>query len=973
MIICLRPGGRILPGSWLRLSNRRCRIPLPARGFNTKLGRSGSSAESSPVHPYITRASRSRATRIPCPVPRSERTDIAKWVVFLDKYLPADLRAHHTDTPEDELPNEPEQCQAILQLLFQARSLMNFDLLTYMGLKLGRWQAVRALVDKLLDNMEALRSKHPDLGGLPSNINWGETGLSFDEITEDKRYPTLSLSVQEEANYQTLESYDSYSEEPVLGARMGETNLRVGTMEELWQTLGYFIIEAADLPPDESRAVMRQFYSILARLHNLGYIPKDVYKEAPNGGEISPLRPPIIHLLTTRIMSTLTDTILEANMEKLAVSTGQRPSMQLLRSSERQLGFGVWLELVLWCCVEGGYAREAAWILQHVRKRSKEWKVASFANLLKINGPVDRRKIDYQDTWEHCGKFATSPGREIAKGPFLGMGERTITHEVVLAVMDGLANTVRTGVSFRGDSVRQVWERLGLLRGILQKNQLTVRSGLVNYLIMRILEAGGIVVEVKPQSLDLLLNVAPSMATADELDISLEELLRLLRKGAMPRNSGFILGLYHYTLNAYAATGHISGTIDVLEKLVGTVDYNKVLMIRQSILESKYLIKAHNVRKTKFSFSSKLSRETSLFSGLQIPSSSLAVLLNLLTDSKVFSLASWMVNPRESVGPIISTGMYSDEVLSPALIHFATETKNSALLSNVLESLPRPLPENILHPLLDYRIANFQWKHTLELLMYLRHVKRILWEPKNVASLAAAIIRLDQPSDRFTQFTSQENHDQTLRQERNFIPDQMLYQFQNIFQSIGSPSLSHICETAKLKWQGQIDPLCYIPADAFRTLLSAVVEVHGCIAGRELYDKWCMYPATPRAQRINSGGNTTLYFSSHLDPEAGGVEPYFKSHWHAWRDRKLVMPDLSVVRTIALGALSEQNKHEKSSTNDVAEGVTSVLDWCVGMFFDLGLSEREVDRELDGHLTRARGRIRREKDALIVNSAAGSD
>ncbi|EER26522.1 hypothetical protein CPC735_006940 [Coccidioides posadasii C735 delta SOWgp] len=989
MVICLRPAGRILLGHRFRFSNRKCQALFSFRGFNARSISSGPSVNNPSSHPYTVRPPRSRAKHLRCPVPRSERTDIAKWIPFLDRFLPSHLREGSVDCLEDGVRSEAEQCQAILQLLFQARSFMNFDLLAYMGFKMNRWNAVRALVDKLLDNAEALRSKHAGRNDLPSNIDWKSMGRSFDEITGDELYRTLAISVQGSTDFRSLDSYDSYSEEPILGTRMGETNLRVGTMEELWQSLGYFIIEAADMRQEESALIMHHFYYIVARLHNLDYIPSNVYKDTPIRGSYPLLRPPAMHLLSTRIMTILTDTMLEARMEELSTSTDQQSSMEWLRSSKTELGFGVWLEFILWCCVEGGYAREAAWILQSTRNRSKEWKVASFARLLKTIGPIDPKKIDHHDTWEQCGNSSRISTMGRPKGSFLGMGERTITHEVVVAVMDGLTNAVRTGVGFRGDSAPHVWERLGLLRGLLNKNMLYVGAGFVNYLIMRILEAGGIVAEVKPQALELLLDVSPSITTADELEMPLEKLAELSNKGVIPNKSAMILGLYHYTLNAYASSGHISGTIDVLEKLVAAVDYTRIHMIRQSIMESRYVTKAYNVRKSSLKTplnNGSNDHEMSPLGRLQLPPSSLSLLLSVFTNSRAFSLASWVVNPRESAGPIIPSDMYRDEVLAPTLIQFATATNNSHLLSNVLERVARPWPVSILHHMLDYRIANFRWKHALELLVQLRDVERIQWVPNNVATLAATIIKLDQPDNLLPQFSSSEDQRQALEQathiltymlegkfsaredfskERDFHPAQMLYQLHRIFKSAGSPALLDVCTKVKLKWQRPVESSCYVPANAFRTLIAAVVEVYGSAAGRQLYTKWCMYPATPRARRIDSGGNTRLFYSSQLNPETGGVVPIFDSRWHAGNAGKLVMPNLDIVRTIALCALKDQTdlttKSKEASPEVTDESVTSVLNWCMRVFFDLGLTDREVDRELDGYLTRIRDRLRREQ------------
>src|SRR5262249_16798720 len=157
------------------------------------------------------------------------------------------------------------QCQAILQLLYQARTLMNFDLLAYLGIQLDRWQAVHEIIKKLLDNAQRLQSS-PSRGYLPSNVDWASLG-SFARITEDQWRLEEPVPLLHGECHPSLVSFDVYSEEPMMTNRMGESVLRVGTMEELWQSLGSIILEAADLPLKESQIAMSYFYRILAHLH----------------------------------------------------------------------------------------------------------------------------------------------------------------------------------------------------------------------------------------------------------------------------------------------------------------------------------------------------------------------------------------------------------------------------------------------------------------------------------------------------------------------------------------------------------------------------------------------------------------------------------------------------------------------------------------------------------------------------------
>src|SRR5947207_12290375 len=104
------------------------------------------------------------------------------------------------------------------------------------------------------------------------------------------------------------------------------------------------------------------------------------------------------------------------------------------------------------------------------------------------------------------------------------------------------------------------------------------------------LEAGGIVPETDPRSLELLLNLAPHVVPDEQEDVSFEYSLALMSQDYIRNNSALVSGLYQYTLNTYSAKGHVSGALDVFAKLLGAVDSTKVQTIRQFSRELKHSI-----------------------------------------------------------------------------------------------------------------------------------------------------------------------------------------------------------------------------------------------------------------------------------------------------------------------------------------------------------------------------------------------
>ncbi|KAF3491512.1 uncharacterized protein GIQ15_01029 [Arthroderma uncinatum] len=981
MSICPRPR-RILPGHSL-FQARRHAIPHPLTPCRLSSGISQQTFHGSP-HNDTHRPS-NRSNRLPCPVPRGLRKDPSEWIKYLEKYIPRqNLDKDSPARGATEQKIDQEDCDAILELLYQARAQQNFDLLTILGFKFGRWQDFHAIINKLLDFADAVRpiSKR---GRLPSNIHWGNLG-SFDGLSGEKLESIKPTDIHYHNDGMPISSFDSYSEEPVMHNQLGEAGTRIGAMDELWQSLGVFVLEAADEPTKEGSALMSHFYRVVARLHHLDMIPPEIYKYTPKLDPTLPNRPPGVHLLSYPIMSVLSDATWEATAAEDAMADPDNsPYVAPLRYRSKQLGFGVWLEFILWCCVEGGYAAGAAWILQKSRNRSRSWSVQSWARLYQAKGSIDPLKMDRYDTWAQCGVLSNEPFAGPSNRPFQGMGLRTITSEVIVAAMDGLVNSLGVGVGARGDSPSFVWERLGLLRAILSKNKIYLRQADITYLIVRILETGAIVPETKPQSLELLLNLAPYIPPTDQpTESSSPHFKGLYQQEYDPEYSGLVLGLYQYALNIYASSGHVSGTIDVFERLLGAVDPEKVFEIRNSVLDHKYLIKAHPVRQTEQNRSRNM-KPASGSQNLQLSALSWTLLLDTLTSSRLYRLANWLTSSYEEALRSSTSRSREGVLIADPLIRLATATKNRELFYNVVQGLTPPLENQTLISLLNWRIGELDWKDTAELLCYLRDRKNSQWDVTNIMSLGATIFRLEcQPLGECQSEldpTFEESQDETLDLAKKLLTDVLngkfnqhysystdlhtseatLNQVHHFFSSIPG-CLSDICHEVKLQWGRPIEPSYRIPSSAFNRFLSAVVDTQGSLAGKRLWDEFCIEPVTTMAKRIRTKKNMLVQTSRKRIQQADMIKPSFKAKSTHHKKTPLVSPDLTTVRIIAQAALEEQkcfwqrgpqptypNVNSLTPETYTAESVDRILSWSAEMFERLRLGDREINRELDGY------------------------
>jgi hypothetical protein len=103
-------------------------------------------------------------------------------------------------------------------------------------------------------------------------------------------------------------------------------------------------------------------FRTLARLHHAGMISDRVYQyPKPDASQIV-FRPPALHFLSSSIMSVLSDAAWhehETAVAAAAADAGEPSPFIPYTPGIRELGPEIWLELILWCCVEHGFAERA--------------------------------------------------------------------------------------------------------------------------------------------------------------------------------------------------------------------------------------------------------------------------------------------------------------------------------------------------------------------------------------------------------------------------------------------------------------------------------------------------------------------------------------------------------------------------------------------------------------------------------------
>ena len=309
-------------------------------------------------------------------------------VALLDPYLPLELRSKswlenlaqfEGIRDVDTLPN----------LLFEAQACRHLrqDLLSYIGLHENRWDALLWLIETLLT------SRKPSLAMLgESPVHQASTSSKWtmDELMYHPELVSQHLLRNHQRRPFNLEqatgSYKRYRK----GKLIDETHDPIGLT---WQCVACLILEAADSGTERSSEIMSYVYQIIACMHYHSAIPPTLYNWKYPEDYSAIQRPPTLHLLSARILATLSDATWKAYEKTVLAEAAQVGAEYFYKGFElpeagytpriRPLNLGVWLDLVLWSCLEGGLIMEAAWIVNQILQKENQpaWSVVSWETL----------------------------------------------------------------------------------------------------------------------------------------------------------------------------------------------------------------------------------------------------------------------------------------------------------------------------------------------------------------------------------------------------------------------------------------------------------------------------------------------------------------------------------------------------------------------------------------------------------------
>lgn len=957
---CLRPG-RILPfgrrPSTARLPLLPYRVVSPfSRPTWTQHSRQSRQEQRAMNYPDEVSFLRRYNEIARSPLSQTQKKNIKEWFPLLRRCVPPPSRkaAGPAGQPGQKIPlraskNTLDRTHALMGCLWDARSHYNFELLAHLGFVSNEWSTVHSLLSSLVDTYELLAPhvppKNPSTG-----LDWNrpyripdpkEPPPPFPGVKEPPLADNISLSrltggtkATSPWKWARLEhvpseniSLDTLTVEPA--ARFFGDRI----LAEVLANLGSLVLASTDSSPEQSQHAMSCVFRILARLHHAGMISDKVYQYPTPDANSVMFRPPGLHLLSSPIMDVLSDAAWhehEAAVAAASADAGETSPFIPYKMGIRELGAEIWLELILWCCVEHGFCKTGTLLVHRMTKMSggHEWKAESWAPLVQDLDAVQQTNINVEQSWRRPGQDEKPQTftRQV-KPPFNGLGSRTISAEVVASLRSGLSNKAYTGMGDRGYLPGEIVKLSAPLAELIDppavRNQLRPTNKNTNWHTLRILSSGCVQPWTDPVAFESLLrshnNVVPPWEGNSVEDTQAPD---SLTEAQLYDETAAFFGLIEYNLHYYARDKQSGRLFSEYAWLQNISDASKALHM-QTFFEQ--LSQARDEDDLAFFDSKPAPRGSIHQSSLpQLSKVTFANILDVATLSHAFDFGRQLLLQDEMDGPAIPPAAYGYPALAPALLRFATATNNNNLGQKVISSLSVPLSVHTIKCLINYHISQQGWDRVEMMLNFLVDHRGKSWGYNNLAALASAVIRLEATlrqktvagtatktdidnvtsvTDIMLRLYSGEWQSHSDRPKVRIFQLRALARMHRLLSSIPGPMTGIFGRLQPPKEITDHHKIALVPPMSFHEIFSAIVETQGAIVGKQVWDRHVIDVLSPKRERQVPGGVSRLLLSDERHKELG--DPEWSAEWANEVQTKSALADLNTVRILARAATRE--------------------------------------------------------------------
>lgn len=668
-----------------------------------------------------------------------EQKEAAGWATLLEPALPPHLRQH--ELIESNGTTDVADVGAMLVAAQRSHSTAHgIDLLSYLALEQGRWAAVTWLVKQLV---EVFGPQHKKSNGVSQAISDWKHPEILDELTRD----AITLPLPGEDNSRSLAIPVTSTLDELMANRVLEKLPRIerlshNVLGQVWRSLGKMSISCA------GGTIKTEILELIAYLHHKELMPTTIYNQKPFPDATIIQQPPIINLFSSRILSCLSDAAWRAHEKITAAETKPKGGVydflyQQVPGMANRIGVTglrpeLWLELILWACLHGGWIEEGLAILNvvYTETGSSSWKPVSWRALMDSG--------ESKDDWnnlEYLFKTGVPFVPEAERMPrSVSRVQRTVSNEVINAYVDAVLTQLQLDVGARrGRSPKVVLSHLTAMKKFLGRAGLSLSSGSWDAVLLRVFESAESIVDENDN-----FHAFTSLASSINSSISSP------RDKHLPAyvfdGSAMIIGLYHRAIWSSIEAGNIDRALRLFAGLQNWTDTNKKTSL------ADLLMKRQRGSRDESSVPSGLF--TSNFPGIeypafetQVPPTILGPFLERVIDARAYRFGKWLLYSDEVDGPLIPARLYTDPAITPALIRFATETNDMQLLSRVLGSRSRggteQEPEHsgaVLRSFFDSQVTLKRWTAANRVLQHLSNTPGSHWTATNLAHVVRVML-----------------------------------------------------------------------------------------------------------------------------------------------------------------------------------------------------------------------------------------
>ncbi|OAL32756.1 hypothetical protein AYO22_00230 [Fonsecaea multimorphosa] len=772
------------------------------------------------------------------PLPPRDPVD---WVAEVERFLPRHLSQLFDFEPRTNIPPEVN-VEDVLRTLIGARDQGDVDVLRFMALSQRRYKAVVHLAETLLKAV-ALAANEPFKDELPSNITWPHGSFATRGGAPIELERTLHVSRRPLGSSRE-------SAESTLSEKSQDM-----TMELIWSLLADLVLASTNCPSDEGKQIMNTVHQILALVHNLGLVPASIYTYCLPQGTTTVQQSPILHLLNSRILSTLSDAVWNAYQEEITAGSGKpetspwnifrEPPPSRLRPRRRELGPEVWLEFILWCCVEAGYAATGARIV-----RSLQTDVDGHWHAIHWN---DDRAPSIDRDQQTRGRQLQSEYEVYQNEQLPGASPlRFISAEVVLAIVDCLINNIGVSAADSEVSVTNILNDINELISFAGSHSRT--PAYFDYVAVRLLQTESMYNVDKADRLRELAHTISRLRSLCHVEQSHQQSSGLDFDSILD-HSEVHAGILHQALQACVEANLVTKAVDIFTEIQKMVDGNKLEAIGEFLSlslgpEDGFFTSRHAKGQSEF-----------LNTYGQLPTYKLPPFLDLVSNAKLFGVGDWLLFSEDVDGALLPSSTWGKPSVTAALIRYASVKNDPLLVKHILnltKRSARKLTVNVLRALVVHHINACDWTNAALNLRDLRRAEGGGYSPKIVASLAAKILNLEVDPATTLQADAESDLSQAMLLLCNILDGiydsppagfridqkktfrQQVGYLLRLLENVTDSEIGDAATRFKPRFPVSNEP--NLATDTFNVLFAAIVETKGVLEGRDIWYLFCKDP-----------------------------------------------------------------------------------------------------------------------------------